>query len=169
MPVMVVGTGLGEEKANPVVCACAPKGVNHEEFFKECKPTRGHIVATDYGHIDILNDDPSGIIDWFSSISWVLVNIEEFFKDCKPTRDHMVATDYGRMDFLNDHLHYWPAFKRSVQEWKWSNGPNDYMLVGFLLLPYKLTWSVILQTSKALVDDISVAPTKLDLVVSNEA
>ncbi|KAJ4957313.1 hypothetical protein NE237_014096 [Protea cynaroides] len=69
IPVMVVGTGLGDEKANPVICTCAPEGVNHDEFFKECKPTRGHIVATDYGHMDMLNDDPSGIIGWFSSIS----------------------------------------------------------------------------------------------------
>ncbi|XP_042513908.1 chlorophyllase-1, chloroplastic-like [Macadamia integrifolia] len=69
IPVMVVGTGLGDNKANPIFCSCAPKGVNHEEFFKECKPTRGHMVATDYGHMDMLNDDPMGINGWFSGIA----------------------------------------------------------------------------------------------------
>ncbi|XP_043691031.1 chlorophyllase-1, chloroplastic-like [Telopea speciosissima] len=69
IPVMVVGTGLGDKKKNVLFCACAPKEVNHEEFFKECKPTKGHMVATNYGHMDMLNDDPSGIIGWFSEIS----------------------------------------------------------------------------------------------------
>ncbi|KAI3965510.1 hypothetical protein MKW92_016588 [Papaver armeniacum] len=35
MAALVVGSGLGEIKRNPLFLACAPKGVNHEEFYSE--------------------------------------------------------------------------------------------------------------------------------------
>ncbi|KAL6008081.1 hypothetical protein ACLOJK_033587 [Asimina triloba] len=60
-PVMVIGTGLGSEKKNCLFPACAPAGVNHQEFYNECQPPCFHLVATDYGHMDML-DDPTGII-----------------------------------------------------------------------------------------------------------
>ncbi|XVE73075.1 hypothetical protein DITRI_Ditri11bG0088600 [Diplodiscus trichospermus] len=63
MPVTVIGTGLGpESKGCCKPCACAPKGLNHEEFFNECKPPRSHFNAKDYGHMDVLDDDPSGLV-----------------------------------------------------------------------------------------------------------
>ncbi|XP_059660455.1 chlorophyllase-1-like [Cornus florida] len=58
IPVSVIGTGLGDE---PKCCimpfSCAPDGVNHAEFFTECKPPCCYFLAKDYGHMDMLNDD----------------------------------------------------------------------------------------------------------------
>ncbi|KAK9699062.1 hypothetical protein RND81_08G150200 [Saponaria officinalis] len=48
IPTMIIGTGLGG--------SCAPRGLNHDEFFRESK-LGSHFVATDYGHCDMLNDD----------------------------------------------------------------------------------------------------------------
>uniref|UniRef100_A0A2N9GFK4 chlorophyllase n=1 Tax=Fagus sylvatica TaxID=28930 RepID=A0A2N9GFK4_FAGSY len=62
IPVTVIGTGLGPEQRNCMSPPCAPDGMNHEEFFNECKPPCAHFVAKDYGHMDMLNDDPSGIV-----------------------------------------------------------------------------------------------------------
>ncbi|GMI76099.1 chlorophyllase 1, CORONATINE-INDUCED PROTEIN 1 [Hibiscus trionum] len=63
IPVTVIGTGLGaESKGITMPCACAPKKFNHEEFFNECKLPRAHFNAKDYGHMDVLDDDPSGFI-----------------------------------------------------------------------------------------------------------
>ncbi|XP_047169671.1 chlorophyllase-2 [Vigna umbellata] len=61
MPVMVIGSGLGEVKRNPLFPPCAPKGVNHENFFTECKKPAWYFVAKDYGHSDMLDDDTKGI------------------------------------------------------------------------------------------------------------
>ncbi|KAA0038885.1 chlorophyllase-1-like [Cucumis melo var. makuwa] len=68
-PVTVIGTGLGPEKATPVTCPCAPNGFNHVAFFKKCKPTCAHFVAVDYGHMDILNDNPPGMTGFFTNIA----------------------------------------------------------------------------------------------------
>lgn len=57
-PILVIGTGLGDV---PKICcapSCAPEGVNHEEFFAESKKPCYHFVAKEYGHMDMLNDDP---------------------------------------------------------------------------------------------------------------
>ncbi|GLT99559.1 hypothetical protein SLE2022_169930 [Rubroshorea leprosula] len=59
--VMVIGSGLGEVKKNPLFPPCAPKGVNHEDFFRECRPPACHFVAKDYGHLDVLDDVTEGI------------------------------------------------------------------------------------------------------------
>ncbi|XP_024018785.1 chlorophyllase-2, chloroplastic [Morus notabilis] len=61
MPVMVVGSGLGEVKRNPLFPPCAPKGVNHEDFFKECREPACYFVVKDYGHVDMLDDETKGI------------------------------------------------------------------------------------------------------------
>ncbi|XP_050374083.1 chlorophyllase-2 [Argentina anserina] len=45
MAVMVIGTGLGEVKRNPRFPPCAPKGVNHENFFDECRKPACYFVA----------------------------------------------------------------------------------------------------------------------------
>lgn len=57
MPVLVIGTGLGEEKKNIFFPPCAPKDVNHAEFYSECKPPCYYFVTKDYGHLDMLDDD----------------------------------------------------------------------------------------------------------------
>ncbi|KAM3754977.1 hypothetical protein ACB098_02G003900 [Castanea mollissima] len=61
MAVMVIGTGLGEVKKNPLFPPCAPKGVNHQDFFNECQEPACHFVAKDYGHLDLLDDDTEGL------------------------------------------------------------------------------------------------------------
>lgn len=61
MPVMVIGSGLGEVRKNPLFPPCAPKGVNHEDFFKECRKPACYFVAKDYGHLDMLDDGTKGI------------------------------------------------------------------------------------------------------------
>ncbi|XP_077240159.1 chlorophyllase 2 [Tasmannia lanceolata] len=61
MAVLVVGSGLGEVKKNPLFPPCAPKGVNHEDFFNECCSPAWHFVAKDYGHLDMLDDETKGI------------------------------------------------------------------------------------------------------------
>ncbi|KAJ6826864.1 chlorophyllase-2, chloroplastic [Iris pallida] len=57
MPVLVVGSGLGEKKRLPIFPACAPEGVNHAEFYYECKTPCYYFVVSDYGHMDMLDDD----------------------------------------------------------------------------------------------------------------
>ncbi|CAN0857156.1 CLH2 [Linum grandiflorum] len=61
MAVMVIGSGLGEVRRNPIFPPCAPKGVNHEEFFRECKEPACYFVVKDYGHVDMLDDDTTGV------------------------------------------------------------------------------------------------------------
>ncbi|KAJ1400757.1 Chlorophyllase [Sesbania bispinosa] len=61
MAAMVIGSGLGEMKRNPLFPPCAPKGVNHEDFFNECNKPAWYFVAKDYGHADMLDDDTMGV------------------------------------------------------------------------------------------------------------
>ncbi|KAJ1431539.1 Chlorophyllase [Sesbania bispinosa] len=61
MATMVIGSGLGEVKRNPLFPPCAPKGVNHEDFFIECNKPAWYFVAKDYGHADMLDDDTMGV------------------------------------------------------------------------------------------------------------
>uniref|UniRef100_A0A5B7C4V1 chlorophyllase n=1 Tax=Davidia involucrata TaxID=16924 RepID=A0A5B7C4V1_DAVIN len=61
MAVLVIGSGLGEVKKNPLFPACAPKGVNHRDFYNECRGPASYFVAKDYGHLDMLNDETKGI------------------------------------------------------------------------------------------------------------
>eukprot|EP00268_Persea_americana_P050063 TRINITY_DN5416_c0_g1_i2.p1 TRINITY_DN5416_c0_g1~~TRINITY_DN5416_c0_g1_i2.p1 ORF type:complete len:312 (+),score=48.85 TRINITY_DN5416_c0_g1_i2:410-1345(+) len=60
MAILVIGSGLGELKKNPLFPPCAPKGVNHEDFFNECCPPAWYFVAEDYGHLDMLDDETEG-------------------------------------------------------------------------------------------------------------
>ena len=60
MPALVIGTGLGEESKEVFwipVGPCAPKGVNHRQFYHECKPPCYHFVTKDFGHFDMIDDD----------------------------------------------------------------------------------------------------------------
>ncbi|GKA70866.1 chlorophyllase-2, chloroplastic [Tanacetum coccineum] len=61
MPVMVIGSGLGEVRKNLLFPASAPKGVNHEDFYNECCKPACYFVAKDYGHFDMLDDETKGI------------------------------------------------------------------------------------------------------------
>ncbi|KAI3772031.1 hypothetical protein L6452_03205 [Arctium lappa] len=61
MPVMVIGSGLGEIRKNPLFPACAPKGVNHEDFYNECCKPACYFLVKDYGHLDMLDDETKGI------------------------------------------------------------------------------------------------------------
>lgn len=61
MAVLVIGSGLGEVRKNPLFPPCAPKGVNHEDFYKECRAPASYFVVKDYGHLDMLDDDTTGI------------------------------------------------------------------------------------------------------------
>ncbi|CAN6439627.1 unnamed protein product [Victoria cruziana] len=55
-PVLVVGAGLSSVKREPDLPACAPDGVNHGEFFRECVAPAFHAAARDYGHMDMLDE-----------------------------------------------------------------------------------------------------------------
>ncbi|MFT6629327.1 MAG: chlorophyllase [Flavobacteriales bacterium] len=59
IPSLVIGTGLGSEGSftSP---ACAPDGDNHVQFYEASGSPAWHVVATDYGHNDMLDDDPDG-------------------------------------------------------------------------------------------------------------
>lgn len=59
-PVMVVGCGLSDEKKNPFFPPCAPEGVNHRDFFAECRSPAWYFVVKNYGHLDMLDDDTKG-------------------------------------------------------------------------------------------------------------
>ncbi|XP_047067788.1 chlorophyllase-2-like [Lolium rigidum] len=54
-PVMVIGTGLGALRP-----PCAPLGVSHAEFYRECAAPACHLVARDYGHTDMMDDVTGG-------------------------------------------------------------------------------------------------------------
>nr|AMZ05256.1 chlorophyllase [Poa pratensis subsp. pratensis] len=53
MPVLVIGTGLGECGLLP----SAPRGVNHADFYRKCGSPCYYFVTRDYGHLDMLDDD----------------------------------------------------------------------------------------------------------------
>ncbi|KAK1284319.1 hypothetical protein QJS10_CPB21g00458 [Acorus calamus] len=55
-PVMVIGSGLGDESIAFPFPPCAPEGVSHKEFYYECRPTCCHFVVEEYGHMDMLDD-----------------------------------------------------------------------------------------------------------------
>ncbi|GLJ53804.1 hypothetical protein SUGI_1148460 [Cryptomeria japonica] len=61
MPTLVIGSGLGPVKKNCCSIPCAPAGVNHVEFFRECCAPAYHFVAVDYGHMDFLDDITGGV------------------------------------------------------------------------------------------------------------
>ncbi|KAL6210594.1 hypothetical protein ACLB2K_015826 [Fragaria x ananassa] len=53
---------VGPQKNDCISQPCASDGVNHKEFFNESKPPCAHFVAKDYGHMDMLDDDPPGLV-----------------------------------------------------------------------------------------------------------
>ena len=63
-PAMVLGTGLGELPRGPLLPPCAPRGVSHAAFYGELDRAAAagacHLVAADYGHTDMMDDDTPG-------------------------------------------------------------------------------------------------------------
>jgi chlorophyllase len=54
-PVFILGTGLGPEENFGQ--ACAPTGDNHEQFYSASPSPAWHLVATEHGHLDMLDDE----------------------------------------------------------------------------------------------------------------
>ncbi|KAL6848644.1 hypothetical protein ACP4OV_021227 [Aristida adscensionis] len=77
MPALVIGTGLGDDPKKITIPwipflhwelpACAPKNVNHWDFYNECKPPCYYFVTEDYGHLDMLDDDAVNFITFMMS------------------------------------------------------------------------------------------------------
>ncbi|KAH9619236.1 hypothetical protein KSS87_022853 [Heliosperma pusillum] len=61
MPTLVIGSGYGETKKNAFFPACAPKGVNHENFYDECQNPAWYFVVENQGHLDMLDDETKGV------------------------------------------------------------------------------------------------------------
>ncbi|XP_051125678.1 chlorophyllase-2 [Andrographis paniculata] len=59
-PVLVIGSGLGDVRKNPFFPPCAPRGVNHKDFYNECCKPAHYFVAKDCGHLDVLDDETRG-------------------------------------------------------------------------------------------------------------
>lgn len=60
IPTLVIRSGMGLIKKNPLFPPCAPEGVNHRELFNECSALAYHFVSSDYGYVDLLNDKSGG-------------------------------------------------------------------------------------------------------------
>ena len=60
VPKLLIGTGLGPVEPNLLQPACAPEGDNYEDFYAAATTPTWEVVAPDYGHNDMLDDDPSG-------------------------------------------------------------------------------------------------------------
>lgn len=61
MAALVIGSGLGEVKRNSLFPPCAPNGVNHKDFYNECREPACYFIVKDYGHTDMLDDETPGI------------------------------------------------------------------------------------------------------------
>lgn len=57
IPSHVFGTGLGPIPKLPMFPACAPEGYNHEQFYGASAAPVWHVVATEQGHMDMLDGD----------------------------------------------------------------------------------------------------------------
>ncbi|KAH9328281.1 hypothetical protein KI387_000389 [Taxus chinensis] len=66
IPPLIIGSALGSEAALMFLPPCAPEGENHQKFFRDCRDPAYHFVATDYGHMDFLNDDTEGMRGLFT-------------------------------------------------------------------------------------------------------
>ncbi len=53
-PTLVLGSGLGG--------SCAPEGDNHVQFYEASAAPAWHVVVSDYGHNDFLNDSTPGCL-----------------------------------------------------------------------------------------------------------
>ena len=60
IPTLVIGTGLGPNSIDGFSPACAPEGENHTKFYDAAQTPAYHLVATEHGHLDMLDDSLSG-------------------------------------------------------------------------------------------------------------
>lgn len=60
-PTLIVGAALGSSRRNFLFPPCAPEGVSHEAFFCESGAPSFHFVASEYGHMDYLDEDTGGL------------------------------------------------------------------------------------------------------------
>lgn len=57
VPALVLGTGLGPQAGEGLFSgACAPEGDNHEQFWAATGAPAWHVVATEHGHMDMLDE-----------------------------------------------------------------------------------------------------------------
>ncbi|RJO71534.1 MAG: hypothetical protein C4523_04180 [Myxococcales bacterium] len=59
-PSLVIGARLGSQSGGPLQPACAPDGDNHVQFYGASASPAYHVVAEEYGHLDMLDDAPQG-------------------------------------------------------------------------------------------------------------
>lgn len=60
LPSLVIGAGLAPGPGSPLAFPCAPVGDNHEVFFAASPSPSWHVIATEQGHLDMLNDETPG-------------------------------------------------------------------------------------------------------------
>ncbi|KAI3909872.1 hypothetical protein MKW92_045854 [Papaver armeniacum] len=124
MAVLVVGSGLGEIKRNRFFPPCAPKGVNHEDFYNECQAPACYFVVKDYGHTDMLDDETKGIRGKLS------------YCTCKngKTREPMRLFVGGIMvAFMKAYLEGDPSYLNVIRGGKETRIPVDLQTVEFLM------------------------------------
>ncbi|XP_026450657.1 chlorophyllase-2, chloroplastic-like [Papaver somniferum] len=124
MAVLVVGSGLGEIKRNRFFPPCAPKGVNHEDFYNECQAPACYLVVKDYGHTDMLDDETKGIRGKLS------------YCTCKngKTREPMRQLVGGIMvAFMKAYLEDDPSYLNAIKGGKETRIPVDLQTVEFFM------------------------------------
>ncbi|PHT46586.1 hypothetical protein CQW23_15744 [Capsicum baccatum] len=134
IPVAVIGSGLGNQRAHCIFPPFGPNGVNHSEFFNESKPPCYYFLAKDYGHCDILDDE----------IAYIASLVSKSGKGSKELLRKAVggivvafleAKLGGQVDFLNDivktpslapiTLDPVIALLNKLSEWKAVNQPES--------------------------------------------
>lgn len=60
IPTLVIGTGLGPDSVDGFSPACAPEGENYAKFYDAAQTPAYRLVATEHGHLDMLDDTLSG-------------------------------------------------------------------------------------------------------------
>ncbi len=60
LPSLFIGTGLGPVPINAFSPACAPAGDNYISFYDGAQSPAYELTATEYGHLDMLEDNPPG-------------------------------------------------------------------------------------------------------------
>ncbi|MCL7038584.1 hypothetical protein MKW94_003250 [Papaver nudicaule] len=124
MAALVVGSGLGEIKKNRFFPPCAPKGVNHEDFYNECQSPACYFVVKDYGHTDMLDDETKGIRGKLSHCT------------CKSgkTREPMRRFVGGIMvAFMKAYLEGDPSYLNAIKDGKETRNPVELQTVEFLV------------------------------------
>ena len=59
-PTLFIGTGLGGQSRSPLEPACAPTEDNYTRFYAASSAPTYQVVATEHGHMDMLDDSTPG-------------------------------------------------------------------------------------------------------------